>query len=314
MKYLKSLITVFLATSLIIGFHELGHLIVAKLVGIQVDSFNIGFGKELLSFTAFDIQWNLGMIPLGGYVKTATSLEDFNLQNFLTLLSGPLSSFLLAEIAIFTFYFIGLRSTTYFFNKDSGITYMKIGNETGRVSKFLFPNSQNYYWVTESKVVEKTQKLDDLVEYEVYKNKNSLKETILYCFCFTFPFFPLFKPQMVFHSAFTHPREKAVVAGPIYIFIEIMRTFAYSPMAGLAFVASFSMGLGFLNLLPIYPTDGGKIFSMLIGGVGVANNIAVEENVWLINTKLLAGFVLIFFFIRITYGDIKRLWKELMKK
>jgi regulator of sigma E protease len=64
-----------------IGFlifvHELGHFLVAKLVGIRVLAFSIGFGPKLLGFRAGETEYRLSLFPLGGYVKMAgESPED----------------------------------------------------------------------------------------------------------------------------------------------------------------------------------------------------------------------------------------------
>jgi regulator of sigma E protease len=54
-----------------IVIHEFGHFIVAKLFGIRVDVFSVGFGKRLFGFKKGDTDYRLSLIPLGGYVKMA---------------------------------------------------------------------------------------------------------------------------------------------------------------------------------------------------------------------------------------------------
>jgi len=65
MGYLVSI----LVLSALIFFHELGHYTAARLMGVYVEVFSIGFGKKLFSFTKFNTQWSISAIPLGGYVK-----------------------------------------------------------------------------------------------------------------------------------------------------------------------------------------------------------------------------------------------------
>ena len=55
--------------SLIILVHELGHFLVARRVGIDVEEFSIGFGPKLAGFRRAGILYSLRIIPLGGYVK-----------------------------------------------------------------------------------------------------------------------------------------------------------------------------------------------------------------------------------------------------
>lgn len=69
------MLTTLLAAALVIGpvivFHEFGHFIVAKLAGIYVKTFSVGFGPKLLKFRLGETQYALSAIPLGGYVKMA---------------------------------------------------------------------------------------------------------------------------------------------------------------------------------------------------------------------------------------------------
>ena len=63
---------VFLATILfLIGIHELGHFLVAKLFRVWVVEFAIGFGPALLSWKRGETKYSLRAFPLGGYVKLA---------------------------------------------------------------------------------------------------------------------------------------------------------------------------------------------------------------------------------------------------
>ena len=54
-----------------IVIHEFGHFIVAKLFGIRVEVFSVGFGKRIAGFKRGDTDYRLSLIPLGGYVKMA---------------------------------------------------------------------------------------------------------------------------------------------------------------------------------------------------------------------------------------------------
>ncbi len=62
--------TFILVLSLLVFVHEWGHYIVARMCGVRVETFSIGFGKELLGFTdSHGTRWKISLIPLGGYVK-----------------------------------------------------------------------------------------------------------------------------------------------------------------------------------------------------------------------------------------------------
>jgi regulator of sigma E protease len=62
--------TFVLVLSLLVFVHEWGHYIVARACGVKVETFSIGFGKELFGFTdKGGTRWKFSLIPLGGFVK-----------------------------------------------------------------------------------------------------------------------------------------------------------------------------------------------------------------------------------------------------
>lgn len=66
-----------LILTLIVTVHELGHFLVARACGVAVDRFSIGFGKPLLAWTdKSGVEWRIGSVPLGGYVRFAGDTND----------------------------------------------------------------------------------------------------------------------------------------------------------------------------------------------------------------------------------------------
>src|ERR1700744_6148868 len=67
---------------LVVTIHELGHFLAAKRCGVAIDRFAINFGRPLVSWTdKSGVQWQVGWIPLGGYVRfsgdeSAASVPD----------------------------------------------------------------------------------------------------------------------------------------------------------------------------------------------------------------------------------------------
>lgn len=62
--------TFILVLSILVFVHEFGHYYIARRCGVRVESFSIGFGKELFGWTdRHGTRWKLSLIPLGGYVK-----------------------------------------------------------------------------------------------------------------------------------------------------------------------------------------------------------------------------------------------------
>src|SRR4249920_1744533 len=70
--------------TIVVFFHELGHFLVARMCGIRVLVFSVGFGPELFGFNdRHGTRWKVSAIPLGGYVKffgddNAASTPDAN--------------------------------------------------------------------------------------------------------------------------------------------------------------------------------------------------------------------------------------------
>ena len=101
------------AVTVILGFmiliHEFGHYAVAKLLGVRVEVFSIGFGKRLLGFRKGETDYRVSAIPLGGYVKMsgenpmdertgdpAEFLSHPRWHRFLIAIAGPAMNILLA--------------------------------------------------------------------------------------------------------------------------------------------------------------------------------------------------------------------------
>ena len=60
----------------LIFVHELGHFIVAKLAGVRVLKFSLGFGPKLIGKKIGDTEYLISMLPLGGYVKPLGEAPD----------------------------------------------------------------------------------------------------------------------------------------------------------------------------------------------------------------------------------------------
>ena len=70
MMTLLYLVAFVFVLSLVVIVHEGGHFVVARLCGVKVTEFSLGFGKKLFSRTdKYGTAWQIRLIPLGGYVK-----------------------------------------------------------------------------------------------------------------------------------------------------------------------------------------------------------------------------------------------------
>src|SRR6201989_3415969 len=114
---MSTVIELLIVLGIMVLVHEFGPFAVAKLSGIRVEVFSIGFGKRLFGFRRGDTEYQISAIPLGGYVKmdgemgfsghelsprnpTPTDPGEFNAhprwQRILVALAGPVANFILA--------------------------------------------------------------------------------------------------------------------------------------------------------------------------------------------------------------------------
>ncbi|MFO7962951.1 MAG: RIP metalloprotease RseP [Desulfobacterales bacterium] len=115
MSYILSLIIVL---GVLIFFHELGHFLAAKLCGVGVEKFSLGFGPRLFGRKIGMTDYRISAIPLGGYVKMVGEEPDSELRpeevplsfthkhvfkRILIVAAGPLFNVLLAVLIFFVF-------------------------------------------------------------------------------------------------------------------------------------------------------------------------------------------------------------------
>jgi len=67
--FILGVLIVLVGLALSIGLHEIGHLVPAKLFGVKVTQYMIGFGKTLFSFRRGETEYGVKAIPLGGYIS-----------------------------------------------------------------------------------------------------------------------------------------------------------------------------------------------------------------------------------------------------
>src|SRR5688572_17358457 len=110
-----SILIAILGLALLIVVHEGGHFLAARLCGMRVERFSIGFGKPLVSFKRGDTIYQIAPIPLGGFVQI-TGLnphEEFDAKDpyvypnrprwmrLAVLVAGPAANYLTAVVLAF---------------------------------------------------------------------------------------------------------------------------------------------------------------------------------------------------------------------
>src|SRR5204863_144851 len=111
-----SVIVTVVGLGLLIAAHEAGHLALARLLGMRVETFSIGFGPRIAGFRRGETDYRLSAFPLGGYCKIAgfspddPAAQDPNdsgsyvnkpaWRRFLVIAAGPGLNYLVAFLLI----------------------------------------------------------------------------------------------------------------------------------------------------------------------------------------------------------------------
>lgn len=121
------IISAVVVLGLLIFVHELGHFLFAKLFGVGVEKFSLGFGPKIFGKTIGDTEYLLSAFPLGGYVKMVgesseaeVSQEDLDrsfmgkppLQRIAIVAAGPVFNLLFAALLFIMVYMIGVPAAT----------------------------------------------------------------------------------------------------------------------------------------------------------------------------------------------------------
>ncbi|WP_251422155.1 RIP metalloprotease RseP [Veillonella agrestimuris] len=301
---ITALATIFVF-GLIVFIHELGHFVTAKLSGMQVDEFAIGFGPVLVKVQYGETLYSIRAIPLGGFNRIAgmspeEPLNDRSFYNkpayqkFIVISAGAIFNFLLAIIIFFGInVFVGSLSTS-----DKPIIGSVISGEPAALANLrdgdviLSINDKPIAKWEDISVTLKETKANHGVPIVVSRDGESLETTVV-------PkddgngirigIYPSFDRQALgVGESFTLAvqrtghiiesmvlglkdmimgTEKAELSGPVGI----------SQMAGsvaqqgfvplLAFAALLSINLGIINLLPLPVLDGGHLVIILVEAI-----------------------------------------------
>jgi regulator of sigma E protease len=125
-QVLISLVSVVVILGFMVLIHEFGHYAVAKLLGVRVEQFAIGFGKRLIGFRKGETDYRINAIPLGGYVKMSGEnpmdertgdprefMSHSRWHRFLIAIAGPVMNILLAIVLLTVVYMVHYESPVY---------------------------------------------------------------------------------------------------------------------------------------------------------------------------------------------------------
>lgn len=289
----------------IVFFHELGHFTVAKLAGIRVYEFALGFGPALVRKKRGETLYSIRALPLGGFVKMAgmdepeepsDEIEEDDEGSFQnkslgwrlgTIAAGPLMNFVLA-IVLFVIYFmlIAIPPTIGFVEQgtpgelagflpgDSFISVNGIEVETSEDIIELIqasPNKEMQMVMNREKqqinIVVIPEEVDGVGKIGIGIDSKP-----------KYPFFLSLKAGVLQTKDFTFQlisdlsrmitgKQKAEISGPIGIVQMVGKTARQGFPNLLILAILLNINLGLLNLLPVPVLDGGWILILLVEAV-----------------------------------------------
>jgi regulator of sigma E protease len=124
---------------ILIFIHEFGHFMMAKLCGVAVEKFSLGFGPKIIGLKRGETEYRISLLPLGGYVKMMGESPDEDVsekdmersfthktvsRRAAIVVSGPIMNLLLMFFLMPTIYMIGIQVPAYL-EKPPVIGYME---------------------------------------------------------------------------------------------------------------------------------------------------------------------------------------------
>ncbi|HLC07551.1 MAG TPA: M50 family metallopeptidase [Candidatus Babeliales bacterium] len=168
----------FFGMGFLIGFHELGHFLFAKLFKIRIPSFSLGFGPRLISKKIGETEFCLSAIPFGGYVEIAGAAEvgqgeqkealatdkgSFAVKPFYqklcVMLGGILFNLIFAYCAMILLFFAGIPKTPIMPN--TVISTVQAGSAA---EKHAFLSGDRILSINEEIIGNNIQKLQTIIE------------------------------------------------------------------------------------------------------------------------------------------------------
>ena len=184
-----------LALSIIVGIHEFGHLLTAKIFRMRVEKYFIGFPPKIFSFNYKGTEYGLGSIPLGGFVKISgiidESMDTSHLnkepeswefrskptwQRLIVMLGGIIFNVI---TGIFIFTIITFNNGETYLSKNeinkNGILALNLGLDAGFKTgdKILLINGKN--WERDSELFDPNLFFDDNTIFTVLRDREKLQ-------------------------------------------------------------------------------------------------------------------------------------------
>jgi regulator of sigma E protease len=329
-----------LGLALLIVVHEGGHFLVARLCGMRVERFSIGFGAPLVSFKRGDTTYQISPIPLGGFVQI-TGLnphEEFDRNDpyvypnrpawmrFAVLVAGPMANYLTASVVAVGI-FIGFGRPTNVATVDEVVAASPAQGAGLQKGDILLEANGNpivanapITAIRESKgapVALKIKRANDVRTIQITPRKDPSSGDFL----IGIRIGQLHEPAplgFAVKEAIVLPavasvemlkgivemitgKQKANLSGPVGIAREMAHAADRGALHFFNIIMMLSIYLGLFNLLPLPALDGGRVLFLGINAIRNSDvNAKTEATVHMVGLVLLLGV-----FVLVTFKDIK---------
>ncbi len=337
-----SIAVAILGLALLIVVHEGGHFIVARLCGMRVERFSIGFGTPIVSFKRGDTIYQLAPIPLGGFVQI-TGLnphEEFDTNDpyvypnrprwmrLAVLVAGPMANYLTASlVAIGIFMSYGKHTNTATVDEVvAGSAAQAAGLQIGDILLEANGNpivaNAPISAIRESKGVpvslkiKRAGQITSLMvtarpdpksgDYLIGIRIGQLREQV--------PVLSAVKEALILPAVASVDmlkglgemitgKQKASLSGPVGIARVMAQAADRSAVDFFYLIMQLSIYLGLFNLLPLPALDGGRALFLGINALRSKEvNAKTEATVHMVGLVLLLGV-----FVLVTFKDIKEI-------
>ena len=327
---------------LLVLVHELGHFFTAKMVGMRVDEFGIGFGPKIVSYRHGETLYSLGMIPLGGFNKIAgmDPEEKQDEQSFyakaiparmLVIAAGSVMNFVL-PILLFMIIFLSSGIDTpssqpivgnVFPDKPAAQAGLVVGDRIISVNENEITSWQEFVKIIQVNANNKLTlgyehqgKLQTAIvipEYDEKANRGIIgimpqldkyHPGVIEAVGLSFKQTYMVASNMVVGIAqMITGKVAAEVAGPIGVAQMAGEVAQLGLMPLLQFAAFLSINLGLINLLPVPVLDGGHLVTLAVEGIR-GKPLKPNQMQFI---QMIGFALLIMLFLVATFKDISRL-------
>ncbi len=320
---------------LVILFHEFGHFIVAKSLGVRINEFSIGMGPAVFQKDTEETKYSLRLLPVGGYVsmegedEASDDPRSFSQspvwKRMAIIVAGALMNFVLAMIVLLFAFGLSGRQIPVIasFPEDSalekagflpGDRILSIDEEPINDWNELLDRVAGLQEGTPAVI--RAERQEEVFEATVIPYQDASGRILVgiipetekdpaYAWENAIATFGFMLSAMVdfFRSLFRGAVGLNDLSGPVAIVGAIGQASAGGIYSVLLLLAFISVNVGFFNLLPIPALDGGKMVFLLIEAIrGKPLPVEKESMVHLIGFALLMLLIIV-----VTFKDVLRL-------